>query len=89
LKGYPVASCSSDRQWKFGSSIDMLKRPTCQRITCEPPPLVDNGFAPNLTFTYGEAVAYTCILGYEINVNSSNELRCTAEVGNSKVPLPY
>ena len=86
MTGYPLATCSSNRLWKFENSSDEIsRRPVCRRITCEPPPHVDNAFALNRSYSYDEFVVYTCESGYEINTNSSDDLHCTAEKGDSKV----
>ncbi|XP_070824068.1 C4b-binding protein alpha chain-like isoform X2 [Chaetodon trifascialis] len=55
MKGEATQTCEMNSQWSPGL-------PTCEMVTCEPPPTVADGtFSPNKDkYVYGEVVQYSC-----------------------------
>uniref|UniRef100_A0A672SDS5 CUB and sushi domain-containing protein 3-like n=1 Tax=Sinocyclocheilus grahami TaxID=75366 RepID=A0A672SDS5_SINGR len=41
--------------------------PTCQAVTCAPPPGVSNGEVEGSVFEWGTSVSYRCLMGYELS----------------------
>uniref|UniRef100_A0A673GR16 CUB and sushi domain-containing protein 3-like n=1 Tax=Sinocyclocheilus rhinocerous TaxID=307959 RepID=A0A673GR16_9TELE len=41
--------------------------PTCQGVTCAPPPSVSNGEVEGSVFEWGTSVSYRCLMGYELS----------------------
>ncbi|XP_050987326.1 CUB and sushi domain-containing protein 3 isoform X1 [Labeo rohita] len=41
--------------------------PTCQAVTCAPPPSVSNGEVEGSVFEWGTSVSYRCLMGYELS----------------------
>ncbi|XP_076598045.1 C4b-binding protein alpha chain-like isoform X3 [Chaetodon auriga] len=70
LSALKSVSCSEDGTFKPAP-------PTCITVTCEPPPMiVDGTFSPiKDTYTYGDAVLYSCQNG--LTLNGSKSVSCS------------
>ncbi|XP_078111844.1 C4b-binding protein alpha chain-like isoform X4 [Sander vitreus] len=66
MEGVRTLTCGLDSQWAPAL-------PTCQMVTCDPPPAVANGvFSPvKESYDYGEVVQYKCQKGYTLSGSSS------------------
>ncbi|XP_049921038.1 regulator of complement activation group 2 gene 1 isoform X8 [Epinephelus moara] len=69
--GEPTLTCGIDSQWSPGL-------PTCQLVTCDPPPTIVNGiFHPKKeSYDYSDIVEYCCQKDYTLSGSSS--IYCSA-----------
>ncbi|XP_076598044.1 C4b-binding protein alpha chain-like isoform X2 [Chaetodon auriga] len=70
MNGESTQTCEINSEWSPGL-------PTCETVTCEPPPMiVDGTFSPiKDTYTYGDAVLYSCQNG--LTLNGSKSVSCS------------
>ncbi|XP_032826473.2 sushi, von Willebrand factor type A, EGF and pentraxin domain-containing protein 1-like [Petromyzon marinus] len=59
LRGVSSRLCESSGSWSNSS-------PSCEGVTCGPPPDVAQGYLVGSNFDYGDAVEYVCFSGYEL-----------------------
>ncbi|XP_028265541.1 membrane cofactor protein-like isoform X2 [Parambassis ranga] len=62
----PGHTLVGNKEIRCGAQGWMGRLPTCEEVSCEPPPQIENGsFRPdNEVYRYAEAVSYTCMPDY-------------------------
>ena len=78
LRGTASLTCSDNGEW---SALP----PECAPVSCGSPGTVANGVATGTAFAFGDVVAFSCDLGYQLSGSSS--LSCLAD-GFWDAPLP-
>ncbi|XP_077981970.1 sushi, von Willebrand factor type A, EGF and pentraxin domain-containing protein 1-like [Glandiceps talaboti] len=78
LKGESSRQCQSNGQWSGAV-------PTCEPVSCGPPPTVIDATAHGGHVTFNSIVSYTCNVGYDLQ--GSNTIQCLANSSWSVVTI--
>ncbi|KAI1888388.1 hypothetical protein AGOR_G00184630 [Albula goreensis] len=71
MSGYAHLTCTRSGRWSE-------PHPTCQPVSCGPPPLVLNAKIIGDVFTFGSQVQYSCVTGYELETEAES-LTCLSD----------
>lgn len=94
MHGGEIAECIEDGNWVFDVNFydddlahNEMQKPICQLITCKDPPEIKNGEYTKKDYSYGDAVNYSCLEGFELVENTSGPMFCTGNKSTSEVRL--